>query len=204
MLLRCGWGVVSVSDRHYVKSKPSKTPRYRALPWAIVFVLALLFGYRRMEAAQQSPQAILVLGGSTDREAFAADFAHQYPDLPVWISSGSNPEYAQWLFDEAHIDRDRLHLDYRAVDTVTNFTTLAEEFRERGIRRIYLITSDYHMRRARIIGEIVLGSRGISFEPVAVPSDESPESIDKVLRDAARSVVWVVTGYTGSSLRGRS
>ncbi|PSB08561.1 hypothetical protein C7B61_14750 [filamentous cyanobacterium CCP1] len=148
----------------------------------------------------RTPEAVLVLGGSVEREAFAAQFAKEYPDLPIWISSGSNPEYAEWVFLEAGIGTDRLHLDYQATDTVTNFTTLVDPFKARGIRSVYLITSDYHMRRAKVIGEIVFGSQGISFKPVAVPSQYSPEPWSKVFRDAVRSVSWVVTGRTGASL----
>ncbi len=169
--------------------------------WRIVLLLLILFfAQRQVRGLFQTPQAVLVLGGATEREVFAADFARQHPDLPVWVSSGSNPEYTEWVFVESGIDLDRIYLDYQAVDTVTNFTTLVDQFQAKGIRSIYLITSDYHMRRARFIGEIVLGSRGIDFQPVAVPSHHSPETLDKALRDAARSVLWVVTGHTGSTL----
>jgi uncharacterized SAM-binding protein YcdF (DUF218 family) len=147
-----------------------------------------------------SPQAVLVLGGATEREQFAAEFARQHPALPIWVSSGSNPEYAEWLFAEAGIAADRVHLDYRAVDTVTNFTTLVDEFQRQGINSVYVITSDYHMRRAVVIGEIVLGSRGITLEPIAVPSKRANEPLDKVVRDAARSILWITTGRTGANL----
>ena len=92
------------------------------------------------------------------------------------------------------------------MDTVTNFTTLADEFRAQGIKSLYLITSDDHMRRARVIGEIVLGSRGISFRSVSVPSGRSPEPMFKAVRDGARAILWVMTGRTGSTLKayGRS
>jgi uncharacterized SAM-binding protein YcdF (DUF218 family) len=163
-------------------------------------LLALLgFGYKQIDAFLHPPQAVLVLGGSVEREKFAAAFAQAHPNLPVWISSGSNPEYAEWVFQEAGIAPDRLHLDYRAVDTVTNFTTLVDQFKVQGIDSIYLITSDYHMRRASVIGEIVLGSRGIDFKTVEVPSQRSPEPLDKAIRDGARAVLWVTTGSTGSS-----
>ena len=99
--------------------------------------------------------------------------------LPIWISGGTPRSYAERVFARAGIDRSRLHLDYQAVDTVTNFTTLVDEFQARGINSVLLITSDYHMRRASIIGEIVLGSRGIEFKPVSVPSKRSPEPIEK-------------------------
>ncbi|WP_346016570.1 YdcF family protein [Chroococcidiopsis sp. CCMEE 29] len=166
----------------------------------LVLPMLLWLGYKEIKSQLEQPQAILVLGGSTQREKFAAEFARQYPDLPIWISGGSPKEYAQKLFAKAGIDSSRLHLDYRAVDTVTNFTTLVDQFQARGIKKIYLITSDYHMRRARIIGEIVLGSRGIEFQPISVPSESSPEPIKKAIRDGARAVFWVATGYTGSTL----
>ena len=147
---------------------------------------------------------MLVLGGGTQREKFAAELARRYPDLPIWISGGTPRSYAERVFARAGIDRSRLHLDYQAVDTVTNFTTLVDKFQAHGINSVLLITSDYHMRRARIIGEIVLGSRGIDFKPVSVPSKRSPEPIEKAIRDGARALLWVTTGHTGASSKGGS
>lgn len=170
---------------------------YRCIS-GIVLLLLFGFGFKQVEGLWHHPQAVLVLGGATERERFAAEFAQKHPELPVWVSSGSNPEYAEWVFTEAGIDPTRIHLDYQAVDTVTNFTTLADSFKTHDIRSVYVITSDYHMRRAQVIGEIVLGSRGIDVQPIIVPSGRSPEPIKKVVRDAARSVLWVVTGTTGS------
>jgi len=161
--------------------------------------MACWFGYQQLKSEFQRPQALLVLGGDKQRELFAAKFAQNYPSLPIWVSSGTNPEFAEWVFSEAGIKSDRLHLDYRAVDTVTNFTTLVDELQAKGIESVYLITSDDHMRRAQIIGEIVLGSRGISFKPVAVPSGRTPEPIEKAVRDGARAIVWLTTGYTGAN-----
>ncbi|MFP4221970.1 MAG: YdcF family protein [Phormidium sp.] len=171
---------------------------------ALMTLLGLGWGGLRLYLRwSRVPQAVLVLGGSPDREVFAARFARTHPDLPVWVSGGSNPEYAEWVFAEAGIPRQRFYLNYDAVDTVTNFTTLVDELRSRDIRSIYLITSDYHMRRASAIGEIVLGSRDISFRPVAIPSGLAPEPIDKSIRDGVRALVWLATGYTGSTLRDR-
>lgn len=157
-------------------------------------------GQSELKAQVRSPEAILVLGGSAEREHYAAAMARQYPDLDVWVSSGSNPEYAEWLFHNADVSRDRLHLDYQAVDTVTNFTTLVDDLEIAGIQSVYLVTSDYHMRRATVIGQIVLGSRDIAFRPITVPSNEAhPETLLRSLRDGARAIFWVFTGRTGSS-----
>ncbi|MEG4842173.1 YdcF family protein [Microcoleus sp. B9-D4] len=183
----------------------SNTRRYQPLNtsrsfWFLVgLLMAFWFGYQQLKSEFQRPQAVLVLGGATEREVFAAKFALDHPELPIWVSSGSNPEFAEWVFSEAGIESDRVHLDYRAVDTVTNFTTLVDELKARGIESVYLITSDDHMRRAQIIGEIVLGSRGISFKPVAVPSGRTPEPMQKAVRDGARAILWLTTGYTGAN-----
>ncbi len=180
-------------------AKRVQPQRYRLL-WLTAF-LAFAMGFTYGQWSNNlPPQAVLVLGGSLSREKFATEFAYQHPDLPIWVSGGSNPEYAEWLFDKAGIEGDRVHLDYDAVDTVTNFTTIVDKLKANGIQSIYLITSDYHMRRARVIGEIVLGSRGIDLQPVPVKSERPPEPLEKALLDGARAVLWLTTGSTGSTL----
>jgi uncharacterized SAM-binding protein YcdF (DUF218 family) len=115
------------------------------------------------------------------------------------VSSGSPEAYAQRVFARAGIKKSRVHLDYQAVDTVTNFTTLVDQFQAEGIRSIYLITSDDHMRRARVIGDIVFGSRGIAIKSVPVPSGREPEPTEKCLRDGARAILWVSTAPADAS-----
>jgi uncharacterized SAM-binding protein YcdF (DUF218 family) len=153
---------------------------------------------RKSPTQATQPEAIFVLGGATKREHFAARFAQQHPKLPIWVSSGSPEAYAQRVFAKAGIKKSRVHLDYQAVDTVTNFTTLVDQFQAEGIRSIYLITSDDHMRRARVIGDIVFGSRGIAIKPVPVPSGRAPEPTEKCLRDGARALLWLSTAPGGA------
>ncbi len=177
---------------------------------AMLFGFALLFpvvciagwwGYRTTKQLFSAPEAILVLGGDPRREVFAAQFARSHPELHIWVSGGSNPEYSEWVFAEAGIEDDRVTLDYKAIDTVTNFTTLVDKLQQENIDSLYLITSDYHMRRARIIGEIVLGSRGIVFRPVPMATGEADEPAIKSIRDGVRGLLWVTTGRTGSNFR---
>lgn len=155
-------------------------------------------GYRNLENTWLQPQAIFVLGGEQEREIFAAKFARTHPHLPVWISSGAPREYAKRVFNKAGIAPRDLNLDYQAKDTVTNFTTLVDRFKSQGITSVYLVTSDDHIQRARTIGEIVFGSRGIKIKPVTFVSGRPVEPIQKTLRDGVRSLVWLVTGYTGT------
>jgi uncharacterized SAM-binding protein YcdF (DUF218 family) len=168
-----------------------------------ILILLLVIPIRLAIASYQAPQpqAILILGGGTDREQFTAEFAQKHPSLDIWLSSGSLPTLAQSIFQAANIPRDRLHLDYRAVDTVTNFTTLVPDFKQRRIQHLYLITSNFHIPRAKVIATLVLGSQGITFTPISVPSSYPKESIFRLFRDGGRSLVWIFTGRTGASYR---
>lgn len=163
----------------------------------LTLAIFIWLGYRQVQRRLLTPQAVLVLGGHEERERYAAKLASHYPHLPIWVSSGSPQDYVKRIFLQEGISRDRLHLDYRARDTVTNFTTLVDELKAQGIKSVYLITSENHMTRAKVIGEIVFGSRGIVFQPISVPSSNPPEPIQKCLRDGARSILWLVTGHTG-------
>jgi uncharacterized SAM-binding protein YcdF (DUF218 family) len=149
-------------------------------------------------------KAILILGGSPNREIYGAMYALKNPNMPIWVSSGSPKEYSQAVFSKAGIKSDRYVLDYRAVDTVTNFTTLVDEFSARQVTDVYVITDAFHMPRAQVIGSVVLGSRGIKMHPVAIPSNliyadvqyRDKEVPKKSVRDGLRSLVWLFTGTT--------
>ncbi|MGF1479198.1 MAG: YdcF family protein [Cyanophyceae cyanobacterium] len=184
-------------------SKKSRAqPRQRHHPLLFLLAVALVgVGYQQIQDFFVQPEAIVVLGGHEDRERFAAQLAQQHPQLPIWVSSGSPQAYVQQIFAQAGISPERLYLDYRALDTVTNFTTLVDKLKAQGITSVYLITSDNHMRRARLVGKIIFGSQGIALKPVSVPSQASPESVQKCLRDGARAILWIATGHTGVSLR---
>lgn len=142
------------------------------------------------------PQMILVLGGDADREKEAARLA-RHDGLPVVVSGGTNPEYARWLFEQREgVPPSRLRLDYRATDTVTNFTSLVDDLRRARIRHALLVTSSDHMQRALLVGRIVAGSRGIHLTPVAVPCGNlcEPEGRRLVWGDGLRALIWVVSG----------
>lgn len=168
--------------------------------------LANVITVRSTLALQQAPepQAILMLGGSIDREEFTASFAKQHDHLEVWVSSGVDRRTATEIFQQAGVDLGRVHLDYRAVDTVTNFSTLVEDLKKRDISHVYLITSDFHMPRATAVASVVFGSQGIAFTPVAISSQDYPsESGIRIARDLSRAVVWRFTGWAGENLNPR-
>ena len=174
-------------------------------PWGIwlglVVGISFTLIYSHLSVPTIQPKAIFVLGGHEERERWAAKLARQHPELQIWVSSGSPEGYVKRIFAKAGVLSDRLHLDYRAQDTVTNFTTLVDDLKAKGIKRVYLVTSSSHMGRAYLIGEIVFGSRGIAIEPVIAPSHSPPETWDKYIRDATRAIIWLISGNTGESFK---
>jgi uncharacterized SAM-binding protein YcdF (DUF218 family) len=187
---------------NHARAKVSRPGRFkvRSLLWLLILAPLLWLGYREVKSYFVQPQAILVLGGAPTRENFAAEFARRHPEIPIWVSGGSPREYTERVFADAGVNSTRLHIDRNAVDTVSNFTTLVDKFRATGINSVYLITSDYHMRRACVIGELVFGSRGIDLRPVPMPSEQTTEPLAKTVRDGARAILWLTTGHTGSTL----
>lgn len=166
--------------------------------------LLLLYGPLNLAIAHllwPQPDGILVLGGQPHREAVAARLARLQPDLHVWSSSGLGPEQAYPIFDALGVGRDRITLDYQAVDTVTNFTTLVKTFQRQHVRHLYLVTSDYHMPRARAIATVILGSHRIAFTPIPAPSLKPAESSLRICRDILRAWLWCTTGWSGAALR---
>lgn len=181
--------------------------RIRLLRSVVFAAVSLGLGYipvRLAIAHQQSPtpEMILVLGGSADREEYTAKLAQQYPSLKIWVSSGT--PHATRIFQAAGIPSSRLYFDRRATDTVTNFTTVVSDLKQLGVQHVYVVTSDYHMPRAEAIATVVFGSQGITFTPVEVSGVDRQESKVRVLRDVGRSVLWLMVGRTGASLRYRS
>jgi uncharacterized SAM-binding protein YcdF (DUF218 family) len=139
---------------------------------------------------------ILVLGGDRDREKAAAALASR-DGLPVVVSGGSNPEYAHWIFEERQgLPARQVQLDYRASDTLTNFTSLVDDLRRARVRHALLVTSTDHMDRALLVGRIVAGSRGIQLTPLAVPCGDLcvRESRRKIWGDGLRAALWVLSG----------
>lgn len=176
---------------------------WRDRPWLGGLLLALplgLWGYLHLRLAVAAarapvPEAIFVLGGGHQRERLAAELGRQHPQLPIWISAGIPLARSCEIFRAAGIAPKRVRRDYRATDTVSNFTSLADDLTVAGFEHLYIATNDYHQRRAAAIATVVLGSRGIAFTFVTHPRpDIPPESLAVTVRDVARSWGWLLAG----------
>jgi uncharacterized SAM-binding protein YcdF (DUF218 family) len=161
-------------------------------------IIPIRLAIASIEAPQ--PQAIFILGGNFERSEFAARLWKKNSDLNIWISDFPLCLLThQKILEKSGVPGSRIILDSQAVDTVTNFTTLVDKFKVAQLKHIYLVTSTFHMSRAKAIASIVLGSNGITFTPFSVPAARTyPEPLKKVVRDSVRAIVWIVTGKTGA------
>jgi len=145
--------------------------------------------------------AIFALGGNVDREKYALILAETY-QCPVYISSGDltadHPAVLSLLQCGVPCVIDR-----SAVDTLTNFTTMVPLLRDR-YDCVHVITSQNHQRRASAIARVVFGlGAKIRYVVVAVPwvqEGDTSEGIVRIVRDVVRSFIWLLTGWTGSSI----
>ncbi|QFS50325.1 YdcF family protein [Nostoc sphaeroides CCNUC1] len=170
---------------------------------SLIFILLSIIPLQLAIAINQAPQpqAFLMLGGDPAREKFTAELAQWYPSLEIWVSSPPNTQKTDETFQAVGISKSRLHIDIRATDTVTNFTSVVGDFKQRQLQHLFLITSDFHMLRAKAIATFILGSQGIAFTAISVPSKQTnSESLLRIIRDIVRSLLWIATGHTGASL----
>ncbi len=182
--------------------KRKKKLRLIAVVSAIALLLFSIIPIRIAIAFYQAPQpqAIFVLGGDFARTYYAAQVWQTHREMDVWVSDFSaNLDQQHKILTQADVPASQIHLDGQATDTVTNFTTLVNQFSEQKLQHLFLITSDFHMRRASAIATIVLGSRGIIVTPLPLSSTQT-ESRLKVPRDMMRSILWLVTGRAGAGL----
>lgn len=163
-----------------------------------IFSISLRIAISKILVPQ--PQAILILGGEPRRTQFATKIWYSHPKLDIWVSDF--PKYRKFHKDilrRAAIPKNKIYYS-NATDTVTNFTGMVNQLTNRHINHLYLITSDFHLPRARAIATIVFGSRGIIITPIAHPFPQHPpESRWRTVRDCFRSIIWLISGRTGAT-----
>ena len=204
----------------------------------ILYVAGTIMWVQRQPKTPATFKAIVVLGGAAEREREGALLActEAYRTARLIVSSGCfrrledfDPHdptaNAPHLFEGIDFCslKPRLKLDRRACDTVTNFTSLAADLKHAGSDRVKLVTSDYHVPRARAIARVAWHYHGIQFDIHAVhgttetmirPGDTqlgelsaaqrklmaASESRMRIARDVIRAWFWVLFGVSGAGI----
>ncbi len=170
-------------------------------------ILYLVCSYRTSEAVGQD-HAILVLGGNWMRIAAIKPILKKLPNIPVVMSfTEVEAQYGAKILQRYGVSKSQIFHDCRAVDTVSNFTTTIDFFREREINNVFVVTDSEHMKRAMLIAHYVLGFYGIKATPhiagvhhPRVADYWGGESSLRQARDAIRSALWILSGVDLSSI----
>jgi uncharacterized SAM-binding protein YcdF (DUF218 family) len=136
---------------------------------------------------------ILVLGGSISREIHAAQLTKKYPDVPILISHGSDDPCILSVFEQEGARLDDVWLEKCAESTFDNFFFSTPILRRWGVHKVKLVSSGSHLKRAKWMGKILLGTQGIAVEVDSVKERGRPgnrESNLKTTLDVTRSTIW--------------
>ena len=139
------------------------------------------------------PDAIVVLGGGDpDRSKAAGRIAERFPKAPV-IVTGDSGEIVRRL-DETLAEPERLSEEPNATSTYENATLTRTMLDEIGAQRVVLVSSWYHVPRAKAVFETVQADREFvtAFEEKSKPLPESELEAQRRERFAS---AWYLIRY---------
>ena len=141
-----------------------------------------------LRARPEPPQCVLVLGGCKERELEAARMfgAAAVPSARMLLLSSGAASLSELQAAAAPAAAHTVLVDRRAVDTVTNFTTVARSLAAAGVTSVACATAREHCWRALAVGTLVLGAEGESLcgsNALVLPA-----------------LLWLLSGLHGGSL----
>ncbi|MCT7950891.1 YdcF family protein [Ancylothrix sp. C2] len=146
------------------------------------------------KSASEPVSAILVLGGSIQREIYAAELAKTNPKIPILISQGSADPCIWLLFQRAGAPLDQVLLEKCAHSTFDNFKFSLPILQSWQVKKVKVITSPSHLPRAQWLAQIMLGSHGIWVDIELAQQKGMPGNREfwlKTSLDLIRATVWV-------------
>jgi uncharacterized SAM-binding protein YcdF (DUF218 family) len=154
----------------------------------------LLLDRPTLQAAKNTPvDSILVLGGSIQREIYAAELAQESDQIPILISSGSLAPCIWLIFQQAQAPMQPVWLQDCATSTFKNYYFALPLLKQWQVKHLKIITSITHLPRAQWLAQIILGAHDIWVEMELVSESGVPgntESWLKTILDVTRSLIW--------------
>jgi uncharacterized SAM-binding protein YcdF (DUF218 family) len=142
--------------------------------------------YKPLEEAYPAPSkpegdAVVILGGGayntgilkedSTKRLLTGFVLHKQTDLPIILSGGASigalpeAESMKGLLLTLGVDKSKIHMDVNSRDTKENAREVKKLCERMGCRKVVLVTSAYHMRRA------VLSFQRVGLEVVPYPTD---------------------------------
>lgn len=142
--------------------------------WFFSFLMMIGFIFYHMNTSEvDNPDYLLILGAGLngaqpsltlqERLKTGLDYLNQHPELQVIVSGGQGPgetiseaeAMGIYLIDHG-ISQNRILYESQSTSTMENFVFSSHKLKELGIRqpvRIMIVTSDFHLLRAKMLAE---------------------------------------------------
>lgn len=182
-------------SRHLSWKKKSRLFRFILLGISGFIVISLIvnLAIRLPRNLTQSVDAILVLGGSVQREIYATQLANEYPKIPILISQGSREPCIVDLFRFSATRQSNVWLEKCANSTFQNFFFAVPILKSWGVHKVKVVTSPTHLPRAEWLAKIHLAAQGMAVEMDIVRETGIPGNNESSLKtgiDISRSLIW--------------
>lgn len=151
--------------------------------WASLAVLCGLllgafFGFYQNVREQQPQlvatsnyQGVAVFTGGQNRIQTGFDILEGFPNVKYVLISGVNPNSSrekllQSFLPEGGAFAGSVQLDYEARTTYGNVLQTKQWAEENKLKRVIIVTSNYHVPRAKMLADLYLDGLDVSFYPV--------------------------------------
>jgi hypothetical protein len=161
--------------------------------FGIGIALLVLTRLCQLVIAYYSPtSAYLVLGGTPNRERYAAQLVKAHPDIKVLISGGSENPCIWLIFDKEKTPKDNVWMERCSHNTFDNFYYSAPILSKWGVRKVLLITDPPQSDRVLPMAKIMLGAKGMWVDLCIVPNSGGQDSRYPMWVDIACSAAWAI------------
>jgi len=179
-------------DRSTVITGRQKSRRLLFVPLVCIAGLIVFRAAELIIARYQPITAYLVLGGTPNREIFAAKLIKEHPDVKVLISGGSADPCIWLIFDKLNATKDKVWMEHCSRNTFENFYYSTPILKSWGVRKVLLITDKPQDQRAFPMARIILGAQGIWVDLILVPNSGGQASRYPLSFDVLASIIWAI------------
>ena len=172
--------------------------QYGRKVWISVAVLCLSLAAiqvcRLLMARGKPVDAMLVLGGTPNRERYAAELAKQHPDWKILISGGSEDPCIWLMFDKARAPKDNVWMERCSKNTLENLMYSTPILRSWHVHHVLLISDLPQAQRSFPMTRVCLGAHGMWCNRILVPGSGGEPLRRPPWMDIALSVLWAMAG----------
>lgn len=159
----------------------------------LLFACFVVYRVRELSLAKTQPaDALLVLGGTPNREKYAAQLMKRTPARLALISSGSEDPCIWLMFEKAQAPKNNVWMEHTSRNTFENFVYAIPLLERWGRRKILLVTDEPQAEHALPMAQIMLGAHGMWVELALTPGSGSMQTDTPPYCYIITSIFWAV------------